>query len=119
MEDLLRDCLFPVMLGANTSCHACVRQLRKRYAADITVLTEKRALTLRFLPYIRLLEAGPELSDDILLSILYDVGEGAGLCLPLLVTCDKRYEAFVTRNQRELEARFILRRAAELLGEGE
>ena len=118
MEDLLRDCLFPVLLGSNTQCHACVRQLQKRYGTDVTVLTDKRALTLRFLPAVRVVEAGPALSDDILLSTLCDIGEGSGLCLPLLVLCDGRYDGFVARNQRELESRFILRRASDLLGEG-
>lgn len=118
MEELLRDCLFPVLLGSNTACHACVRQFRKRYDTDITVLTDKRALTLRYLPYIHLLEAGPSLADELLLSVLYDLGEQAGLCLPLLVLCDTRYDGFVARHQGELEARFILRRASELLPEG-
>ena len=117
MEELLRDCLYPVILGSNTLCHACVRQIQKRYGADVTVLTDKRALTLRFLPAVRVVEAGPALSDEVLLSVLSDIGEESGLCLPLLVLCDRRYDGFVERSRKELEARFILRQASDLLGE--
>jgi hypothetical protein len=106
------------MLGSNTLCHACVRQIQKRYGADVTVLTDKRALTLRFLPTVTLVDAGPALSDEVLLSVLSDIGEGSGLCLPLLVLCDNRYGGFVKRSRRELEARFILREASDLLGKG-
>ena len=117
MEQLLRDCLYPVLLGSNTLCHACVRQLQKRYGSDVTVLTDKRALTLRFLPAVRVVEAGPALSDEVLLSVLSDIGEDSGLCLPLLVLCDRRYDGFVERSRKELESRFILRKACDLLGE--
>ena len=48
MDELLQDVLYPVMLGANTACHAAVRQLQKRFGTDCVVLTGKRALTLRF-----------------------------------------------------------------------
>ncbi len=117
MDELLRDCLFPVMLGSNTLCHACVRQLQKRYGAASTVLTGKRALTLRFLPSVRVIDAPPTLSDDLLREVLFDVGEESGFSLPLLVVCDERYDAFVARNRAEIEARFILRHAGQLLGE--
>ena len=114
MEDLLRDCLFPVMLGSNTVCHAAVRHLQKRFGSDCTVLTGKRALTLRFLPGVRLIDASPALSDDILLTILRDVEAQSELSIPLLVVCDRAYEAFVARNRMWLESRFILRHAGEL-----
>lgn len=114
MEDLLRDCLFPVMLGSNTVCHAAVRQLQKRFGTDCTVLTGKRALTLRFLPGVRLIDAPPALSDDILLTILQDVEAQSERSIPLLVVCDRAYEAFVARNRMWLESRFILRHAGEL-----
>jgi predicted ATP-grasp superfamily ATP-dependent carboligase len=119
VENLLRDCLYPVLLGSNTLCHACVRQIQRRYGADVTVLTDKRALTLRFLPTVTLVDAGPALSDEVLLALLSDIGEQSGLCLPLLVLCDHRYNGFVERSRRELEARFILREAGDLLGRGE
>lgn len=111
MDDLLRDCLFPVMLGSNTSCHAAVRRMQKRFGATCTVLTGKRALTLRFMPGVRLIDAAPTLSDDLLLTILRDVEEQCGLSIPLLVLCDKAYGAFVQRNRLWLEAHFILRDA--------
>lgn len=114
MEDLLRDCLFPVMLGSNTVCHATVRQMQKRFGADCTVLTGKRALTLRFMPGVRLVEAPPALADDILLTILQDVEAECNLSIPLLIVCDKAYDAFVQRNRMWLESRFILRMADEL-----
>ncbi|MBQ8356425.1 MAG: hypothetical protein IJX39_01295 [Clostridia bacterium] len=114
MDDLLRDCLFPVMLGSNTVCHAAVRQMQKRFGSDCTVLTGKRALTLRFLPGVRLIDAPPVLSDDILLTILQDVEAECELSIPLLVVCDRAYEAFVARNRLWLESRFILRNADEL-----
>lgn len=114
MEDLLRDCLFPVMLGSNTLCHATVRQMQKRFGADCTVLTGKRALTLRFMPGVRLVDAPPALADDILLTILQDVEAGCDLSIPLLIVCDKAYDAFVQRNRMWLESRFILRMADQL-----
>lgn len=116
MQELLRECLYPVLLGANTVCHACVREAQKRYGVASTVLTGKRALTLRFLPSVTLVEAPPTLSDEMLLSILRDIEEESGTRIPLLVLCDKAYGGFVERNKRTLEARFILRRAEELLG---
>lgn len=117
MDALLHDCLYPVMLGANTPCHACVRYMQKRYDIGSTVLTGKRALTLRFLPSVRLVNAPPTLSDELLLNILQDVELAGGTRIPLLVLCDEAYADFVRRNRSVLEARFILRRAAELLGE--
>ena len=114
MDDLLRDCLFPVMLGSNTVCHAAVRQMQKRFGSDCTVLTGKRALTLRFLPGVRLIDAPPVLSDDILLTSLQEVEAECELSIPLLVVCDRAYEAFVARNRLWLESRFILRNADEL-----
>ncbi len=117
MDELLHDCLFPVMLGSNELCHACVRQLQKQYSIGSTVLTGKRALTLRFLPTVTLVDAPATLSDELLLTILSDVETAGGARIPLLVLCDKHYEGFVNRNREGLEARFILRRAEELLGE--
>ena len=111
MDELLRDCLFPVMLGSNTLCHATVRRMQKRFGADCTVLTGKRALTLRFMPGVRVIEAAPVLSDDILLTILHDVEMESELSIPLLVLCDPAYAAFVERNRPWLEAHFILRNA--------
>ena len=114
MDDLLRDCVFPILLGSNTVCHATVRQMQKRFGADCTVLTGKRALTLRFLPGVRLVNAAPTLADDILLTILQDVEAECDLSIPLLIICDRAYDAFVQRNLLWLESRFILRRAEEL-----
>jgi hypothetical protein len=116
MEELLRDCLFPIMLGSNTLCHATVRQMQKRFGADCTVLTGKRALTLRFMPGVRLVDASPALSDDMLLTILQDIAQECGLSIPLLVLCDKAYGAFVDRNRLWLESHFILRNAIEASG---
>ena len=118
MEQLLRGCLYPVLLGSNTQCHTCVRHLQ-RYGADITVLSDKRALTLRFLRNVRLVDAGPLLSDEILLALLLDIAAESGLSLPLLVLCDPRYDGFVARNRSALESHFILRHADQLIGEGE
>ena len=118
MNGLLRDCLYPVMLGSNTLCHACVRQLQKKYGVGSTVLTGKRALTLRFLPAVKVVEAPPTLSDDLLCTVLWDISDSCGYSLPLLIICDERYASFVTRNKSDLEAHFILRRAGDLLGEG-
>lgn len=119
MNDVLCDCLFPIILGANTAGHACVRRIEQRYGVGSTVLTGKRALTLRFLPAVRVVFAPPTLGDEMLLSILRDLDDESGLRLPLLVACDEAYEGFVLRNQRELEAHFILRHAADLLGSRE
>lgn len=116
MEDLLRDCLFPVLLGSNTLCHATVRQMQKRFGADCTVLTGKRALTLRFLPGVRIIDAPPALTDDMLLTILRDVEAECEFSIPLLVVCDPAYHAFVSRNRMWLESRFILRDANDLSG---
>ena len=117
MRELLHECLYPVMLGSDAACHACVRQMQKQYRIGSTVLTGKRALTLRFLPTVKLIEAPATLSDELLLAILHDVELSGGARIPLLVLCDKAYEGFVQRNREVLEARFILRRAEEILGE--
>lgn len=118
LDELLRDCLFPVMLGSNTLCHACVRQMEKCYGVKSTVLTGKRALTLRFLPSVELITAPPVLADEVLFSILSDVSDKSYGQIPLLVLCDRAYGGFVARNREALEARFILRRAEVLLGQG-
>lgn len=117
MDELLHDCLYPVMLGSNAIAHACVRQIQKQYSIGSTVLTGKRALTLRFLPGVRMVDAPATLSDELLLTILQDVELSGGARIPLLVLCDNHYEGFVTRNRDALEMRFILRRAQDLLGE--
>jgi len=117
MDELLHECLYPVMLGSNALCHACVRQMQKQYGIGSTVLTGKRALTLRFLPSVTLIGAPPTLGDEILLAILQDVEQNGGARIPLLVLCDDAYGAFFERNRDHLEARFILRRAEELVGE--
>lgn len=117
MNVLLHECLFPVLLGSNTLCHACVRRLEKNYQVDSTVLTGKRALTLRFLPNVTLVNAPPILSDEVLLRILEDVGEVGLGRIPLLVLCDNEYRGFVVRNRVAIEQRFVLRDARELLGE--
>lgn len=119
MNDILGDCLFPIILGSNTAGHACVRRMGQRYGVGSTVLTGKRVLTLRFLPAVRVVFAPPTLGDEILLSILRELDDESGLRLPLLLACDEAYDGFLARNQRELEAHFILRHAADLLGAGE
>ena len=117
IEDVLHDCLYPVMLGSNALCHACVRQMQKEYRINSTVLTGKRALTLRFLPNVKLIGAPHTLGDEILLAILRDVELDGGARIPLLVLCDEAYAPFWERHREELSCRFILRRAEELLGE--
>lgn len=117
IEEVLHDCLYPVMLGSNAQCHACVRQMQKEYRISSTVLTGKRALTLRFLPNVKLIGASHTLGDEILLAILQDVALDGGARIPLLVLCDEAYSPFWERHREELAARFILRRAEELLGE--
>lgn len=117
MDDLLQGCLLPVMLGSNTQCHAAVRRLQKRFDVECTVLTGKRALTLRFLPTVTLVDAPATLSDELLLAILSDVEGTGGARIPLLVLCDRQYEGFVLRNREGLEERFILRSAEDILGE--
>ena len=117
MDELLHDCLYPVMLGSNALCHACVRQMQKQYSIGSTVLTGKSAITLRFLPTVKLIDAPSTLSDELLLTVLSDVELAGGARIPLLVLCDKQYEGFVARNRADLEARFILRRAEDILGE--
>ena len=117
IDELLHDCLYPVMLGSNALCHACVRQMQKKYHIGSTVLTGKRAVTLRFIPSVTLIGAAPTLGDDILLAVLRDVELQGGARIPLLVLCDNAYAPFLERNRNDLEARFILRRAEELLGE--
>ena len=116
MDDLLQGCLLPVMLGSNTPCHAAVRNIQRRFGTDCTVLTGKRALTLRFMPGVRLIDAPPSLSDDIMLTILRDVCDQSTMGIPLLVICDKAYESFVARNILWLESHFVLRRAEEISG---
>lgn len=111
----MQDCLCPVMLGSNTVCHAAVRHFQKRFGAECTVLTGKRALTLRFFPGVRLVNAPPALADDILLAILQDVEQTCEYAIPLLVICDAAYDAFVARNLLWLESHFILRHAGEIL----
>lgn len=113
----MHDCLYPVMLGSNALCHACVRQMQKQYRIGSTVLTGKRALTLRFLPDVKLIGAPHTLGDEILLAILRDVALDGGARIPLLVLCDEAYAPFFERHRAELGSRFILRRARELLGE--
>lgn len=115
--DLLHECLYPVMLGSNALCHACVRQMQKQYGIGSTVLTGKRAVTLRFLPSVTLIGAPPTLGDEILLAILHDVELDGGARIPLLVLCDEAYTPFLERNREHLGTRFILRRAEELLEE--
>ena len=117
MDEVWQDCLFPVLLGSNTVCHACVRRFEKRLGLASTVLTGKRALTLRFLPNVKLVGASHTLGDEILLSILRDVELDGGARIPLLVLCDEAYAPFWERHREELSARFILRRAEELLEE--
>ena len=117
MEELLHECLHPVMLGANALCHACVREMEKQYGIGSTVLTGKRALTLRFLPTVTLVNAPATLSDQMLLTVLGDVAYSGGGRIPLLVLCDRRYEGFVMRNKESLEQRFILRSPEDILGE--
>ena len=117
LEDVLHDCLYPVMLGSGVQCHALVRQMQKEYGIGSTVLTGKRAITLRFLPSVKLISAAPTLSDELLLSILRDVELEGGARIPLLVLCDEAYADFWTRNNAQLGTRFILRRAEELLEE--
>ena len=114
MDQMLRDCLFPVLLGSNTLCHSTVRQMQKRFGADCTVLTGKRALTLRFVPGVRLIEAAPTLPDGALLSVLRDVEGESRFSIPLLVICDRAYAAFVERNRPWLASRFIIREVGEL-----
>ena len=117
LEEVLHDCLYPVMLGSNVQCHALVRQMQKQYGIGSTVLTGKRAITLRFLPSVKLISASAALCDELLLSILHDVELESGARIPLLVLCDEAYAAFWKRNSEQLGARFILRRAEELLEE--
>ena len=117
MDEILHDCLYPVMLGSNMQCHALVRQMQKQYGIGSTVLTGKRALTLRFLPSVDLVGAAPTLPDELLLSILQDVEAKCGARVALLVLCDEAYADFWARNKEALGERFILRRAQELLEE--
>lgn len=118
MKELLYDRIFPVMLGSSTLCHACVRRMERQFGVGSTVLTGKRSLTLRFLPFVTLVNAPPVLSDEILLSMLTDISECGVGRIPLLVLCDNAYQGFVMRNRDSLETRFILRRAEHIL-EGE
>lgn len=117
MEGLLHDCLYPVLLGSGTRCHDCVRQLKKRYDVGCVVLTGKRALTLRVLPHVRLVEAPADLPDDILYDLLCDAVAEGGYRVPLLVLCDEAYRGFFERNRARLDPVFILRTAGALLGE--
>ena len=117
MEEVLHDCLYPVMLGSGMRCHALVRQMQKQYGIGSTVLTGKRAITLRFLPSVKLIGAPASMCDELLLSILRDVEIESGSRIPLLVLCDDAYADFWVRNSEQLGARFILRRAEDLLEE--
>lgn len=117
-RECLHDCLFPVLLGSGTLSHACVRRFWQQYRVNSTVLTGRRALTLRFLPNVKLVNAPPRLADDILLCMLYDAGEVGYGRIPLLVLCDEAYRGFVRRNRAEIERRFVFREARELF-EGE
>lgn len=117
MDRYLKNCLFPVMLGSNALCHACVRKMQRFYGSKSTVLTGGRALTLRFLPFVRVVDAPPDLPDDILLEILSELGDASAVYLPVLILCDPAYGDFVFRNRDTLQARFILRNGAELTGE--
>lgn len=117
MNDILGECLFPIILGSNTASHACVRRLDKRYGVGATVLTGKRALTLRFLPRVRLISAPPTLSDEMLLTVLRDLELDSGSRVPLLLLCDEAYGGFVMRNRPLLEGHFILRKASDAAGE--
>lgn len=117
MDEVLHDCLYPVMLGSGEQCHALVRQMQREYGIGSTVLTGKRALTLRFLPSVKLISAAPTLPDELLLSILRDVEREAGARIPLLILCDVAYADFWSRNREQLDVRFILRRAEEILEE--
>ena len=117
MNEILHDYLYPVMLGSNTAAHACVRRMEKIYGIGSTVLTGKRALTLRFLPDVRVLYAPPTLADEILMHMLFDLDTESGFRIPLLVLCDSAYNAFFARNRSEIEARFIVRDANSILGE--
>lgn len=119
MDEVLHDCLYPVMLGSNARCHALVRQMQKQYRIGSTVLTGKWAITLRFLPSVKLIGAAPTLPDELLMGILHDVEIEGGARIPLLILCDKAYDAFWNRNKEQLGARFILRRAEELLQESD
>lgn len=119
MNEILHDYLYPVMLGSNTAAHACVRRMEKIYGIGSTVLTGKRALTLRFLPDVRVLYAPPTLHDDHLMRLLFDIDEESGFRIPLLVLCDAAYDDFYLRNRTEIETRFIVRRADAILGRGE
>lgn len=116
MVGLLHECLYPILLGSGTLCHASVRQLKKRYDVGCVVLTGKRALTLRFLPHVRLVEASAGLPDDILFSLVCDVGAEGGWRIPLLVLCDEAYRGFFERNRARLDPLFVLRTADDLLG---
>ena len=118
MQELLREYLSPVLLGSNMACNACVRLFEKRYGLESTVLTGKRALTLRFLPAVTVVDAPPTLGDDILLAILRDHSDLGYGHIPLLVLCDGAYAPFFSRNKEVLEAHFVLRRAEELLEKG-
>lgn len=117
MREALNDCLFPIILGANTAAHTCVRRMEKQYGVGSTVLTGKRALTLRFLPDVRVVSAPPSLSDEVLMAILLDLDAECGLRLPLLIECDNAYGDFVSRNRATLEAHFIVRHAQDVLRE--
>ena len=72
---------------------------------------------LAFLPSVKIVEAPPTLSDELLCTVLLDISDACGYSLPLLIVCDERYDSFVTRNKRDLESHFILRHAKDLLGE--
>lgn len=116
INEILGDCLFPIILGSNTEGHACVRRMGRVYGVPCAVLTGKRALTLRFLPDVRLVFAPAALSDDVMLSVLSSLCDDNGFRLPLLIECDEAYHGFVCRNRIALEEKFILRAASDILG---
>ena len=116
INEILGDCLYPVILGSNTNGHACVRHICRQYGVPCTVLTGKRALTLRFLPDVNLIFAPSTLGDDVMLSVLASLCDASGFRLPLLVVCDEAYHGFLARNRVALEEKFIVREARDILG---
>ena len=116
INEILGECLFPVILGSNTEGHACVRRMGREYGVPCTVLTGKRALTLRFLPDVKLVFAPATLGDEVMLAVLGSLCDESGFRLPLLIECDGAYHGFVHRNRTLLEEKFILRDASDILG---
>ena len=116
INEILGDCLYPIILGSNTNGHACVRRICRQYGVPCTVLTGKRALTLRFLPDVNLIFAPSTLCDDVMLAVLSSLCDESGFRLPLLVVCDEAYHGFFVRNRAVLEEKFIVREAQDILG---